>query len=169
VTEYVDTNRRQSFSDQTRQVPLMITTPPASTSSLSNVGKENDPTVDPELQSPSSTDDVYPGDHGDWRAIVCSIGVFFALFVGFGILNISGTFQTYWENNRLQEYSVSQIGWISSTQFFLTLFGSVFTGRWFDLHGGRVSLSTWIVLTIVEFIAWIYLFCSGFLYGQFVY
>jgi MFS family permease len=97
------------------------------------------PAVDPEEQaSDGQEDQVYPGDHGDWRAIVSSIGCFFALFVGFGILNIPGTFVTYWENNQLQGYSQSQVGWIAAMQFFLTLSGSVFTGRWFDLHGGKV-------------------------------
>jgi hypothetical protein len=82
--------------------------------------------------------EVYPGDRGDWRAVLCCVGVFFTLFIGFGILNIPGTFQTYWQENQLEGYSASEIGWIPATQFFLTLFGSVFTGRYFDLHGGRV-------------------------------
>ena len=112
--------------------------PPQSIEIDSSSGSENSDVkkVDPE----QPVVEVYPGDHGDRRAIVVSIGVFFALFVGFGILNIPGTFQTYWENNQLSEYSQSQIGWVCAIQFFLTLFGSVFSGRWFDMHGGRVSI-----------------------------
>ena len=85
--------------------------------------------------------DVYPGDRGDWRAMSCAVGVFFTLFIGFGILNVPGTFQTYWQDNQLAGYSQSEIGWIVATQFFLTLFGSVLTGRYFDLYGGRVCVS----------------------------
>jgi hypothetical protein len=97
--------------------------------------------VEAAVDPTSAEDEVYPGDHGDRRAIVCSIGVFFAFFVGFGVLNIPGTFVTYWESNQLSQYSTSPISWIASLQFCLTLFGSVFTGRWFDAHGGRVQFS----------------------------
>jgi MFS family permease len=95
---------------------------------------------DPEGSADASDDEIYPGDHGDWRAILCSVGVFLALFVGFGILNIPGTFVTYWETNQLVGYTVSQISWIAAVQFSLTLLGSVLTGRWFDMHGGRVRI-----------------------------
>jgi len=127
--------RVHSLASSTRESALVA--PPQSTAeTFASRGSD-------EVKKESTEDavvDVYPGDHGDRRAIVVSIGVFFALFVGFGILNIPGTFQTYWENNQLSEYSQSQVGWICAVQFFLTLFGSVFTGRWFDMHGGKVGI-----------------------------
>jgi hypothetical protein len=167
MTEHVDTGRVHSFSDENRELPLMAATTD-SVSSETSKEEEKSPANDPETQSPVAGDDVYPGDHGDWRAISCSIGVFFALFVGFGILNIPGTFQTYWELNQLKDYTPSQVGWIAATQFFLTLFGSVFAGRWFDLHGGRV-LPLIIDLMVVVIINWIDRILLGFLYGQSVY
>ena len=137
MTDHVETGRTQSFSQEPRDTDLKVDTPPHS--SNDSLRETKTPAVDPEEQaSDEQNDQVYPGDHGDWRAIVSSIGCFFALFVGFGILNIPGTFVTYWENNQLQGYSQSQVGWIAAMQFFLTLSGSVFTGRWFDLHGGKV-------------------------------
>jgi hypothetical protein len=88
----------------------------------------------------SNAEDIYPGDDGDLHAVLCCIGVWFALFIRFGILNIPGMFVMYWKKNQLKEYSESQVSWIMSIQWFLTLGGSIFTGRWFDLHGGRVHL-----------------------------
>jgi len=135
MTDHGD--KRHSFTDQTQQGPVMTAHELELDSSENGAVKEvADAAVDPEAQS--NDDDVFPGDNGDWRAIICLIGVFFALFVGFGVLNIPGTFVTYWQNNQLEGYSTSDIGWIAAIQFFLTLGGSVFTGRWFDLHGGKV-------------------------------
>src|ERR1700738_4273431 len=165
MTEQIDAGRTHSFSDQTHEKSLVS---PASATSEASNAENLDPIADPEGQSPSALEDVYPGDHGDWRAISCSIGVFFTLFVGFGILNIPGAFQTYWETNQLKQYSQSQVSWIAATQFFLTLFGSVFTGRWFDLHGGRVSFYH-LVLMVVMSIAWFNCLPLCILYGQSVY
>src|SRR5271170_5069689 len=145
MTDHVETGGTYSFShDEPRDTePKMDTPPQSSSDSDESLRETKTPAVDPEEQASDDHDDqVYPGDHGDWRAIICSIGCFFALFVGFGILNIPGTFVTYWENNQLQGYSQSQVGWIAAMQFFLTLLGSVFTGRWFDLHGGKVLLAS---------------------------
>jgi hypothetical protein len=173
MTEHIDLGEVHSF-DQNRQIPLLKISVPASASSDESLKEKEaeDSAVDPEQSvpppPPPPDDDVYPGDNGDKRAILVSVGVFFALFVGFGILNIPGTFQTYWENNQLKEYSQSTISWIAAVQFFLTLFGSVFTGRWFDLHGGKVFtlLGTLIIGGIICWITFV-LFC--FFYGQSLY
>lgn len=130
--------RVHSLPSSTREMALVAPAPSEHLGRDSSTRSEDDDVKKMDPEQPVV--EIYPGDHGDRRAIVVSIGVFFALFVGFGILNIPGTFQTYWENNQLSEYSQSQVGWICAVQFFLTLFGSVFTGRWFDMHGGRVSL-----------------------------
>ena len=141
MTEHVDEQGRiHALRDQkTPPVELLGRSSTSSDTSIVEESKDSSTAVDPELQPVTPEVDVYPGDHGDWRAILSSVGVFFAIFVGFGILNIPGTFVTYWQENQLSEYSESQVGWIAAMQFFFTLFGSVFTGRWFDLHGGRVS------------------------------
>jgi hypothetical protein len=158
MTEHVGSIQRHSTSEGIREAPLMDTLPPTSSEESLKEDKEKG------VEIQSSENEEYPGDHGDWRAILCMIGVFFALFVGFGILNIPGTFVTYWENNQLKGYSESQVGWIAAIQFFLTLFGSVFTGRWFDLHGGRVrSFMTCVMIDL--FTCWIDCVYLGILYG----
>lgn len=137
MIEYVATGRVSQEPRDTE--PKLDTSMPSPTDVDDSSKAGKDPMVAAEEQaSTEDEDDVYPGDNGDWRAIVCVIGCFMALFVGFGILNIPGLFVTYWENNQLSGYTASQVAWIASMQFFLTLFGSVFTGRWFDLHGGKV-------------------------------
>jgi len=137
MTEHVEPSRVSS-SDGARREPLMtVVHPPISESSDNSLKEVSDPTGEPtDIDTPPA--DVYPGDHGDWSAILCSVGAFFTLFIGFGILNIPGTFVTYWEDNQLKDYPQSTVAWIAAVQFFLTLFGSVFSGRFFDLHGGKV-------------------------------
>jgi hypothetical protein len=145
MTERYNASHIPSTDTSTPELLMTVSHPHASESSDGKTSKEvNDPTGEPASASDAAPVDVYPGDHGDWRAILCSVGAFFTLFIGFGILNIPGTFVTYWENNQLKEYSQSQISWIAAMQFFLTLFGSVFTGRLFDLYGGRVYLSEFL-------------------------
>lgn len=174
MTEHIEPGKVRSF-EENRQIPLLKTSPPTTASSENNSLKETKKTEeaagdpDDSVPPPAASDEVYPGDHGDPRAILISVGVFFALFVGFGILNIPGTFQTYWVNNQLKEYSQGTVSWIAATQFFLTLFGSVFTGRWFDLHGGKVSHLWWRVLISREFYFLDRLcFVSRFLWSVFV-
>lgn len=139
MTEHVDINAH-SLPEQVHEAALMSeqSSPPHTSGSSDISLKERKDLTDDVDAEQTTPVDVYPGDHGDWRAIVSCIGAFFTLFIGFGILNIPGTFQTYWENNQLAEYPPGEIGWIAATQFFLTLFGSVFTGRFFDLYGGKV-------------------------------
>lgn len=159
MTNRGDDERNGSFSSQTRPEFLM-TDPNEHPVDESAVADEKVGAGDPEGSADASDDEIYPGDHGDWRAILCSVGVFLALFVGFGILNIPGTFVTYWETNQLVGYTVSQISWIAAVQFSLTLLGSVLTGRWFDMHGGRVrslqiGLCSMWMLIVDAFARWI--------------
>lgn len=165
MTEHVATGR---VSQEPRDMESKSMSSPPDLEASAKEGR--DPAVSAEEQTSTDDDDeVYPGDDGDWNAIICMIGCFMALFVGFGILNIPGLFVTYWENNQLSNYTASQVSWIASMQFFLTLFGSVFTGRWFDLHGGKVLslLKSW--LTKALFTGWICRLPVGFLHGQFMY
>jgi len=146
MTEHYDASRVPSI-DRTRQEPLMTVSHPhpmSGSSDSSSLKEVKDPTGEPTDRSDATAPvDVFPGDHGDWRAILCSVGAFFTLFIGFGILNIPGTFVTYWESNQLIGIPQSTVGWIAAVQFFLTLFGSVLTGRFFDLHGGKVAPWIW--------------------------
>jgi hypothetical protein len=160
MTNHADAERNRSFSSQTRPEFLM-TEPTDHPVDETAVTDEKASAGDPDEVAVVSDDEIYPGDHGDWRAILCSVGVFLALFVGFGILNIPGTFVTYWETNQLVGYTQSQISWIAAVQFSLTLLGSVLTGRWFDMHGGRVTLpsqkglsSMWMLI-VDAFADWI--------------
>ncbi|OBT81999.1 hypothetical protein VE02_09616 [Pseudogymnoascus sp. 03VT05] len=55
----------------------------------------------------------------------------------FGLGSCIGLFQSYWQSHQLSTYSSRDIGWISSTQIFLTLFLGVQIGPLFDRYGPR--------------------------------
>ena len=122
----------------------VTTAPPLTANSISDVrSKASSHELQPDPRSLS-----YPGDEGDKRAIISCIGSFFALFVAFGMLNVSGWFQAQWETNFLKQYSPSTIAWIPGVQFFLTLITSVLWGRLFDMYGGKVLLRTGSILYV---------------------
>jgi hypothetical protein len=91
-----------------------------------------------EIENNELEEETYPGDRGSFVAMLCTVGAFFALFMGLGSLKIPGIYLPYIQDHYLSEYTHSEIGWIASIQYGLTFLGSVFTGRWFDLYGGRV-------------------------------
>jgi hypothetical protein len=92
------------------------------------------------VESAPETEDIFPGDKGSLEAILCTIGLFFALFVGYGSIRIPGMYMPYLLKYQLSNHTHSELGWIASVQLGLTFFVTVFTGRWFDLYGGRVHI-----------------------------
>ena len=58
----------------------------------------------------------------------------------FGLLASSGAFQSYYEDNLLQNYSSSEIAWISSTQTAICLTICLVTGPLLDRYGPRPML-----------------------------
>lgn len=57
-----------------------------------------------------------------------------------GQVNAFGVFQTYYAENQLQGRSASDISWIGSLQIGLIYVSGLVLGRFFDLHGSRVSI-----------------------------
>ncbi|TGO53860.1 hypothetical protein BCON_0116g00040 [Botryotinia convoluta] len=90
---------------------------------------------------------VAPNPHADipnggvvaWLQVV---GSFFLFFNSWGIVNMFGAFQTFYENDLLSHESPSNISWIGSIQAFLLLLVGVFTGPLFDAGLFRPLLCT---------------------------
>ncbi|OBT51222.1 hypothetical protein VE04_07930 [Pseudogymnoascus sp. 24MN13] len=62
----------------------------------------------------------------------------------FGLGSCIGLFQSYWQSHQLSTYSSRDIGWISSTQIFLTLFLGVqialsVVSHWFEARRGLAT------------------------------
>jgi len=58
-------------------------------------------------------------------------------FVTFGWMNSVGTFQEYYQQNQLSNYSSSTIAWIPSTEIFMLFAGGSICGKIFDSFGPR--------------------------------
>ncbi|KKA28868.1 hypothetical protein TD95_000256 [Thielaviopsis punctulata] len=83
-----------------------------------------------------------PGDFPDGgrEAWLTVLGGSMALFCTFGLVNCVGTFQEYYLNGPLKNYSSSEVSWISSSQVFFMTFGGAVFGRIFDNYGPRKTL-----------------------------
>ncbi|KAG5983206.1 hypothetical protein E4U55_000547 [Claviceps digitariae] len=80
-------------------------------------------------------DDNFPdGGLDAWLVVV---GAWCVSFSSYGWINSVGTFQEYYQNGPLKDYTASQIAWIPSMQIFLMSFLSPFTGQIFDTYGPR--------------------------------
>ncbi|KAG6022524.1 hypothetical protein E4U40_004539 [Claviceps sp. LM458 group G5] len=80
-------------------------------------------------------DDDFPD--GGFDAWLVVLGAWCVSFCSYGWINSVGTFQEYYQNGPLKEYTASQIAWIPSMQIFLMSFLSPFTGQIFDNYGPR--------------------------------
>jgi MFS family permease len=76
------------------------------------------------------------------------VGAFSALFMTFGIVDATAVLQNYLSKNQLRDYSFAQIGWIFGVNLFLIFFGTTFTGRIFDVYGGRVLVTAGSVMVV---------------------
>ncbi|RFN49918.1 putative transporter mch4 [Fusarium flagelliforme] len=74
---------------------------------------------------------------GGHRAWLSTFGAWWAMFITFGWVNSLGVFQSYYEQNLLQQYSSSKIAWIASVQQCLTYSAGIFLGKVFDDYGPR--------------------------------
>ncbi|KZZ97557.1 Major facilitator superfamily domain, general substrate transporter [Moelleriella libera RCEF 2490] len=84
--------------------------------------------------------DVFPD--GGLEAWLVVLGAWCVSFCSYGWINSVGTFQEYYQNGPLKDYSASQIAWIPSMQIFLMSFLAPFTGKVFDSYGPRHLLLT---------------------------
>lgn len=93
----------------------------------------HDPESGSESSSPLAASDMPPD--GGTNAWLCVLGAWCASFVGYGWINSIGTWQEYYQNGPLSDYSPSQISWITSLQvFFMSVLGPV-TGQIYDRYG----------------------------------
>ncbi|KAK9463004.1 major facilitator superfamily domain-containing protein [Lipomyces oligophaga] len=114
---------------------------PASNKQESNqVGIESEP-LELEKQSECKLQpfELYHSDEG-WRAYLCLLGSFFALFSSFGYVNVIGMFNAYLKEHELASYSQSTIGWITSMESFLMIFPGIIIGPVYDIIGPRPLL-----------------------------
>ncbi|ESZ97359.1 hypothetical protein SBOR_2243 [Sclerotinia borealis F-4128] len=76
------------------------------------------------------------------------LGSFFLFFNSWGIVNMFGAFQTFYEGDLLSHESPSSISWIGSIQAFLLLLVGVITGPLFDAGLFRPLLATGTFLVV---------------------
>ncbi|TXT04134.1 uncharacterized protein COLE_07831 [Cutaneotrichosporon oleaginosum] len=70
----------------------------------------------------------------------------------FGLMTANGQLQAYYLNNQLREYSKSDIAWFGSIQTLIEFSFAIFTGRYFDIHGARLLVSSATLLAFVSVI-----------------
>ncbi|KAH9981764.1 MFS general substrate transporter [Russula compacta] len=113
------------------------------------------------------TQDDFPD--GGVRAWLVVLGAACAAFATFGYVNAFGVFQDHYQNVLLKGTSPSAIAWIGSTQYALTFFPALFTGRLFDIGYFRVPiiiasmnlvLCTFLIGECHKY--WHFLLCQGF-------
>lgn len=74
------------------------------------------------------------GGHKAWLVVFSG---FCLIAATFGLGACIGIFQSHWQSHQLSNYTSRDVGWISSTQVFLTLFLGVQVGPLFDRYGPR--------------------------------
>ena len=96
-------------------------------------------------------DDItYP--EGGLDAWLVVFGGWCGMFASLGLISTLGSFQTYYLENTLNQYTPSQVGWIFSTFTFLTFGCSLYVGPLFDYYGPRWIIFTGsLLLTIMMF------------------
>ncbi|KAJ4287779.1 hypothetical protein N0V90_012483 [Kalmusia sp. IMI 367209] len=118
-------SQRTFFSDTSSIPPI----PHISTDYLLHDDEEHFP-KDIEQNKPQDG----PPD-GGFQAWLVTFGTFCALISSFGWLNSVGVFQDYYQKHFLQDYSKSQISWISSVQVMMIFSGGIIFGKLFDNNG----------------------------------
>nr|WNT93880.1 putative MFS transporter [Emericellopsis sp.] len=87
----------------------------------------------------TTTDSEPPnGGRAAWTVV---LGVWCTSFCSFGWLNSIGTFQEYYQNELLSDYSPSTVAWIPSLQLFFMMGMGPIVGRLYDRYGPR-----WLIL-----------------------
>lgn len=81
-------------------------------------------------------DDSYP--EGGLQAWSVVFGSFCAMLAALGTMNTIGVYQAYISLHQLSNYTESEISWIFSMYSFLSFFGGVQIGPYFDVKGPRL-------------------------------
>lgn len=99
-----------------------------------NTGDVEKTPVDVAPAPPPNFSDAPDGGLAAWLVVV---GAWCTAFCSFGWINSVGTFQEYYENGPLSNYSASTVAWITSLEiFFMSAMGPV-VGQLFDRYGPR--------------------------------
>jgi MFS family permease len=99
--------------------------------------KEASEAVDSDVSLDANVTDDSPPDGGTAAWLVI-LGAWCASFCAYGWINTVGTFQVYYENGPLKDYTSSQISWIPSLQIFFMSFLGPILGRIYDRYGLRL-------------------------------
>lgn len=84
----------------------------------------------------SPNEDVYyPEGGAGWWVV---LGSFCGMISTLGTMNSIGVFQAYISTHQLSQYQDSEIAWIFSVYSFLSFFGGVQVGPYFDAKGPRL-------------------------------
>ncbi|KAE8378992.1 major facilitator superfamily domain-containing protein [Aspergillus bertholletiae] len=86
----------------------------------------------PEAQTKASVHDTASIPDGGIKAWMQVVGTFFMFFNTWGVLNTFGSYQTYYETQKLFASSSSNISWIGSVQSSLLLVLGLITGPLYD-------------------------------------
>ncbi|KAI6778424.1 monocarboxylate transporter 2 [Emericellopsis cladophorae] len=95
----------------------------------------DDPSLEQATGEKTTTDSEPPdGGLAAWTVV---LGVWCTSFCSFGWLNSIGTFQEYYQNDLLSDYSPSTIAWIPSLQLFFMMSMGPIVGQLYDRFGPR--------------------------------
>lgn len=78
----------------------------------------------------------YP--EGGLEAWLVVFGSFCAMLAALGTMNTIGVYQAYVSTHQLSNYTESEVSWIFSMYSFLSFFGGVQVGPYFDAKGPRL-------------------------------
>ncbi|BEI86488.1 hypothetical protein CcaverHIS002_0607750 [Cutaneotrichosporon cavernicola] len=70
----------------------------------------------------------------------------------FGLMTANGQLQAHYLVNQLSDHSKSDIAWFGSIQTLIEFSFAIFTGRYFDIHGAKLLVSSATVLAFVSVI-----------------
>jgi MFS family permease len=74
------------------------------------------------------------------------LGAFVALFAAFGQSMAFGSFQLWYSQNQLVDYTASEISWIGSVQLWVFFISGGVVGRLFDAYGPTLLLASGTVI-----------------------
>ena len=77
---------------------------------------------------------------GGFRAWLTVLGGFFCCLSSYGWLSSIGVFQTYYQLEKLQTYSASDVSWIVAVQVFSLSVLAPVNGKIFDNYGSRALI-----------------------------
>lgn len=109
---------------------------------------------------------------GVWAAWLAVFGAFLALFCSFGHMNAFGTYQSWYSDHQLSNYSQFSISWIGSLQLWTFFFMGGPIGRLFDAYGpspvmffGTLLLAFSTLMTSISTKYYEFLLFQGFFFG----